>query len=206
MCIGAACAGLFVSWAREFIAIDRCLDEGGRYEALWQTCSKTGAENPRTDFSVYTGPVYSGVLDGTDATTHADFGLGGNASLVAKEVTIRFFDVPTYTNGVGLDLSAFNSDDKIELDMAQLYANYYDTAPLVGGGALARGVFTEGHNNPAYRSTTTNAAKVVGAEDGGIWAAGAYTGGLLALDVGGAANAINNAALATRITTRHTVA
>ena len=141
----------------------------------------------------------NGVLDGTEATTHADFGLGGNASLVSKEVTIRFFDAPT----TPLDLSAFNGDDKIELDMAQLYANYYDTVPLVGGGALARGIFTTGHNNPAYRSTTTNAAKVVGAEDGGIWAAGAYTGGLLALDVGGAANAINNAALATHLNINH---
>lgn len=64
LCIGAACVGLYVSWAQEFIAIDRCLDDGGRYEALWQTCSKTGAENPRTNFTIYTGPVYSGVLDG----------------------------------------------------------------------------------------------------------------------------------------------
>ena len=64
LCIGAACAGLYVSWAREFSAVDRCRDDGGRYEALWQTCSKTGAENPRTDFSVYTGPIYSGELGG----------------------------------------------------------------------------------------------------------------------------------------------
>lgn len=63
-CLGAASVALYFSWAREFIAIDRCLDEGGRYEALWQICSKTGAENPRTDFSVYTGPVYSGELGG----------------------------------------------------------------------------------------------------------------------------------------------
>lgn len=63
-CISAALVALYFAWAREFIAIDRCLDEGGSYEHLWQTCSKTGAENPRTNFTVYTGPVYSGMLDG----------------------------------------------------------------------------------------------------------------------------------------------
>ena len=45
-CIGAASVALYFSWAREFIAIDRCLDEGGRYEERSQTCDKTGTERP----------------------------------------------------------------------------------------------------------------------------------------------------------------
>ena len=46
LCIGAACVGLYVSWAHEFIAIDRCLDDGGRYEERSQTCDKTGTDRP----------------------------------------------------------------------------------------------------------------------------------------------------------------
>jgi hypothetical protein len=46
LCIGAACVGLYVSWAQEFIAIDRCLDDGGRYEERSQTCDKTGTDRP----------------------------------------------------------------------------------------------------------------------------------------------------------------
>ena len=36
ICLGAACVTLYFSWAKEFIAVDRCLDAGGSYEERWQ--------------------------------------------------------------------------------------------------------------------------------------------------------------------------
>lgn len=64
ICFGAACVALYFSWAKEFIAVDRCLDAGGSYEERWQTCNLHQIEDPAEKLSVYTGPVYTGALDG----------------------------------------------------------------------------------------------------------------------------------------------
>lgn len=63
LCVGAGFGVLYFSWAQEFIAIDRCLDQGGSYEALWETCNTSSAEPSRNNFTAYTGTVYSGALD-----------------------------------------------------------------------------------------------------------------------------------------------
>ena len=61
ICIIAAALALYWGWAREFMAIDRCLDDGGGYEELWQTCEKSGLQDPSVSYHV---PIYTGVLDG----------------------------------------------------------------------------------------------------------------------------------------------
>jgi hypothetical protein len=58
-CMAATC--LYFVWAKEFIAIDRCLDAGGVYEKDWETCNKSMSDMPKTTF---TGPVYAGTLNG----------------------------------------------------------------------------------------------------------------------------------------------
>ena len=62
--IGAGLVAVYALWGQEYIAIDRCLDAGGTYNKFWTTCDKHLIENPRTQFSVYTGPVFSGELNG----------------------------------------------------------------------------------------------------------------------------------------------
>lgn len=52
-------------WVKDFIAEDRCLDAGGAYEKVWQTCSKSMSDGPKTAFS---GPVYAGSLEGGDVS------------------------------------------------------------------------------------------------------------------------------------------
>jgi hypothetical protein len=56
-----------------------------------------------------------GVYDG-EASTVADFGIGGNADLVNMDVTIQFNDVPFSP----INLTGFGTDDKIEFDVAEL--------------------------------------------------------------------------------------
>ena len=46
LCIGAACVGLYVSWAQEFIAIDRCLDDGGNRHARHTDLTPAGHFQP----------------------------------------------------------------------------------------------------------------------------------------------------------------
>ena len=50
---------------KDFISEDRCLDAGGAYEKVWQTCSKSMSDGPKTTFS---GPVYAGSLEGRDVS------------------------------------------------------------------------------------------------------------------------------------------
>jgi hypothetical protein len=52
-------------WVKDFIAEDRCLDAGGAYEKVWQTCSKSMSDGPKTTFD---GPVYAGSLDGKEVS------------------------------------------------------------------------------------------------------------------------------------------
>ncbi len=52
-------------WVKDLIAEDRCLDAGGAYEKVWQTCSKSMSDGPKTTFS---GPVYAGSLMGRDVS------------------------------------------------------------------------------------------------------------------------------------------
>jgi len=52
-------------WVKDFIAEDRCLDAGGAYEKVWQTCSKSMSDGLKTTFS---GPVYAGSLEGRDVS------------------------------------------------------------------------------------------------------------------------------------------
>ena len=52
-------------WVKDFIAEDRCLDAGGAYEKVWQTCSKSNSDGPKTSFG---GPVYAGSLDGKEVS------------------------------------------------------------------------------------------------------------------------------------------
>ena len=73
ICLSAAGIALYWGWAREFIAIDRCLDQGGGYEELWQTCERSSQEDPG---GAYPGPTYSGVLDGKNV----ELKLRGDAS------------------------------------------------------------------------------------------------------------------------------
>ena len=61
ICLSAAGLTLYWGWAREFMAIDRCLDDGGGYEELWQTCEKSWLQDPKASYHV---PTYTGVLDG----------------------------------------------------------------------------------------------------------------------------------------------
>jgi hypothetical protein len=59
-------AYLFYSvWVKEFIAEDSCLDAGGAYEKVWQTCNKSSSDGPKTSFG---GPVFAGSLDGKDVS------------------------------------------------------------------------------------------------------------------------------------------
>jgi hypothetical protein len=115
----------------------------------------------------------NGVLDGTDAATHADFGLGGNASLVSKEVTIRFFDKPTYnidvnSTPVPLNLSSFNGDDKIELDMAELYTNVFKAA------GKTRGLFYAANSREAISSAGVR-TRVNNSNGAGAWVSDTIT-------------------------------
>ena len=52
-------------WVKDLIAEDRCLDAGGAYEKVWQTCSKSMSDGPKSTFS---GPVYAGSLEGRDVS------------------------------------------------------------------------------------------------------------------------------------------
>ena len=52
-------------WVKDFIAEDRCLDAGGAYEKVWQTCNKSNSDGPKTSFG---GPVYAGSLDGKEVS------------------------------------------------------------------------------------------------------------------------------------------
>jgi hypothetical protein len=55
----------YAVWVKDFIAEDRCLDAGGAYEKVWQTCSKSISDGPKTTFG---GPVYVGSLDGKEVS------------------------------------------------------------------------------------------------------------------------------------------
>ncbi len=61
VCTIAGFVALYLSWGRAFVANDRCLDDGGRYEERWDTCNKSTQTSPRT---TYNGPTYVGELDG----------------------------------------------------------------------------------------------------------------------------------------------
>jgi hypothetical protein len=52
-------------WMKDFIAEDRCLDAGGAYEKVWQTCNKSSSDGPKSTFG---GPVYAGSLDGKEVS------------------------------------------------------------------------------------------------------------------------------------------
>ena len=64
LCFSTACLAYSV-WVKDFIAEDRCLDAGGAYEKVWQTCSKSMSDGPKSTFS---GPVYAGLLEGRDVS------------------------------------------------------------------------------------------------------------------------------------------
>ena len=55
----------YSAWVKDFIAEDRCLDAGGAYEKVWQTCSQSMSDGPKTTFS---GPVYAGSLEGKEVS------------------------------------------------------------------------------------------------------------------------------------------
>ena len=38
VCTIAGFVALYLGWGRAFVANDRCLDDGGRYEERWDTC------------------------------------------------------------------------------------------------------------------------------------------------------------------------
>lgn len=60
-CAGAALATAYFLWVQNFVAMDRCMDEGGAYDMAWQVCDKSTAESTSTQF---TGMVYVGNIDG----------------------------------------------------------------------------------------------------------------------------------------------
>lgn len=61
LCIALVGVCIFFLRAREFMAIDRCMDAGGAYEKAWKICDKSNTDAPDTRFS---GPVFAGILDG----------------------------------------------------------------------------------------------------------------------------------------------
>jgi hypothetical protein len=50
---------------KDFILEDRCLDAGGAYEKVWQTCNKSISDGPKFTFG---GPVYAGSLNGKEVS------------------------------------------------------------------------------------------------------------------------------------------
>jgi hypothetical protein len=43
-CLCAALVAIYFFWAKEFIAIDRCLDSGGAYDTQRQVCERDALE------------------------------------------------------------------------------------------------------------------------------------------------------------------
>jgi hypothetical protein len=88
----------------------------------------------------------NGIQD-SDDTTPAVFSVGGNADLTTNAVTIEFNNLPT----TPIDLSGFNMDDKIEIDVQAFIDNgHIGIAPIADPDAITLDQFT------AYTNITAN--------------------------------------------------
>jgi hypothetical protein len=60
-CAVTALITSYFLWGQNFVAMDRCMDEGGAYDTAWQVCDKSSSQLSGPQ---YTGPVHIGKIDG----------------------------------------------------------------------------------------------------------------------------------------------